>query len=551
MDKENAFLKIHRELEHDFEGSLDFDELEKKLSSQIEKDLSDLNFLESERRKIGNPSELGKVIKDEVWTQFCNQIGLDVTKETLNQKYDRENPNENYKDVATIVMQDERYRTANKKMKDEHEKGVLKDEYTGKVLKPQDKANQDHVVSRKEIYENKRRKQANIKTEDLANKDINLRATNESLNKSKGAKSINEYIDPKKRAERERSLKGQNERANSKIDKSNMSENEKKISKEKNNKRLQNKLDAKKSLMQDADKKARRSQNRDVRRGVAKQVGKKAGKDALKTMAIQALSSLLKEVMNGLVTFFKSESKSFKLFLLEMKKSISNFFNKIEEFFKSGLKVGVSTIVSEIFGPIVSVFNKLVSVIKQSVSSFIDAIAYLKAPENKYKPFSIKVAQVGKIVTGALTGITALVLGEVLEKSLMSFPIMLIEIPFLGTLANIIGLFLGSLVSGLIGAIVINLIDKYIAKRQKAEIVIKKIDKANNILENQSKILNIKEAKLNINKDKFATAIIDRHNNAAEIFQQTLENTNSEFDTINENDKRIDKMLKELEGLYE
>ena len=45
---------------------------------------------------------------------------------------------------------------------------------------------------------------------------------------------------------------------------------------------------------------------------------------------------------------------------------------------------------------------------------------------------------------------------------------MQIELPLLGSLANIIGMFLASLVSGLIGAIIINLIDKFIAKKQKS-----------------------------------------------------------------------------------
>lgn len=73
------------------------------------------------------------------------------------------------------------------------------------------------MVSRKELYENARRKQAGIDTKDLANMDENLKATNESLNKSKGAKSIDEYTDPAKREQREKDLREQNERANKKL----------------------------------------------------------------------------------------------------------------------------------------------------------------------------------------------------------------------------------------------------------------------------------------------------------------------------------------------
>ena len=156
----------------------DFDEKERELEEELEKVFSDLEILKEDKEKIGNPDALGKVVLDEVWKQFGNQIGLDMTAETLIQKYDREHP-ETYEEVGKKVMQDERYKEANKEMKQKQQEGNLRDEYTGKDIKQADKANLDHTVSRKELYENKRRKQANIATEELANKKENLNATNE------------------------------------------------------------------------------------------------------------------------------------------------------------------------------------------------------------------------------------------------------------------------------------------------------------------------------------------------------------------------------------
>lgn len=95
-------------------------------------------------------------------------------------------------------MQDERYIKANANMKEKHNNGELVDTYTGKLMDANDKPNLDHVVSRKELYDNVRRKQANINTQDLSNKKENLAPTNESLNKSKKEKSINQYIEGKK-----------------------------------------------------------------------------------------------------------------------------------------------------------------------------------------------------------------------------------------------------------------------------------------------------------------------------------------------------------------
>lgn len=522
MAKENAILNKNEQLNVDFTESFDFDELEEKLQSQLEEEFSNLEFLKEEKEKIGNPDALGKVILDEVWKQFGNQIGLDMTNETLNQKYDREHQGETYEDVGKQVMQDPKYKEANKAMKEQQQSGNLKDEYTGKNINQNDNANLDHVVSRKELYENARRKQAGINTEDLANKDKNLKPTNESLNKSKGAKSVDEYISS--REQREKDLREQNERANKKIDESNMSDVEKQKAKEKNNKRLQDKLDADDELMKKADKEARKAINKDIAKGVAKETAKKAGKDALKTMAVSALFSLLKEVMNGFVRFLRSQAKSFQSFLDEMKKAIKSFFEKITNVLQTGASSVVGTIVTEIFGPIVSTFKKLASLIKQGVSSVMEAVRYLSDKENKNKPFSIKVAQVGKIITAGLVAGSAIFLGELFEKLLLSVPGMQIELPLMGTLANIIGMFLASLVSGLVGAIVINLIDKFIAKKQKKEAQEAAIEKGNQVIATQHKLQIVNETLLERDKENVQDNISGRHQEAGSIMKDAYGN---------------------------
>lgn len=522
MSQENATLSEDEILNEDLVESFDLDELEEKLQYQLEEEFSSLQFLEEEKEKIGNPDALGKVILDEVWKQFSNQIGLDMTNETLNQKYDREHQGETYEDIGKKVMQDPKYKEANKAMKEQQQSGNLKDEYTGKNINQNDNANLDHVVSRKEIYENARRKQAGINTEDLANKDENLKPTNESLNKSKGAKSIDEYINEKE--QREKKLREQNECANKKIDESNMSDVEKRKAKEKNNKRLQDKLDADDELMKKADKEARKAINKDIAKGVAKETAKKAGKDALKQMAVSALFSLLKEVMNGFVRFLKSQAKSFKNFLEEMKKAIKSFFEKITDVLQTGASSVVGTIVTEIFGPIVSTFKKLASLIKQGVLSVMEAVRYLNNKENKNKPFSTKVAQVGKIITAGLVAGGAIFLGELFEKLLLSVPGMQIEIPLLGTLANVIGLFLASLVSGLVGAIIINLIDKFIAKKQKSDEQAAAIEKRNQIIDKQHEIQIVNEALLERDKENAQSNIKGRRQEAAIIMKDAYGN---------------------------
>ena len=561
MAKENAILNKNEQLNEDLAESFDFDELEKKLQNQLEEEFSNFEYLKEEEEKIGNPDALGKVILDEVWKQFGNQIGLDMTNETLNQKYDREHQCETYEDVGKKVMKDPKYKEANKVMKEKQQSGNLKDEYTGKNIKQSDNANLDHVVARKELYENMRRKQAGINTEDLANKDENLKPINESLNKSKGAKSVEEYI--RSRGEREKDLREENERANKKIDESNMSYVEKQKAKEKNNKRLQDKLDADDELMKKADKEARKAINKDITKGISKETAKKAGKDALKQMAISALFSLLKEVMSGFVRFLKRQSRSFRSFLEEMKTAIKAFFEKITGFLNTGVSSVVGTIVNEIFGPIVNTFRRLASLIKQGISSVMEAVRYLCDKENKNKPFSVKVAQVGKIITSGLVAGGAILLGELFEKFLLSIPGMQTVLPLLGTLANVIGMFLASLVSGLVGAIIINLIDKFIAKKQKADVQAAVIEKGNQIIANQHQIQIVREALLERDKENVQSSISGRHHEAASIMREAYGNIMEDFveefpesiytSVIDEDNviinKRIDKASDELDDL--
>lgn len=561
MDNSNANKTFEK---NNIEMEFDFDEMEGFLSKQLEESFSDLELLENNRAAVSDPDSLGKVVLNEVWNQFGNQIGLDMTNETLIQKYDREHP-ETYKEVSPSVLKDKRYKDANKAMKEQQKAGVLKDEYTGKDLKPNEKANLDHVVPRKELFDNKRRKQANLSVTDLANKEENLKPTNEALNKSKGAKSNKEYVET--REIREKALLEQNKKANKKVDESNKSNLEKSLQKEKNNKSLNDKLAADDELMMQVDKEARKAINKDIRVNATKEVGKKAGKDALKTMTISALFSLSKEIMNGLIRFFKEKSKSFNRFLSEMKEAIKSFFSKILSVLQTGASTLIGTIISEIFGPIVSIFKKLASLIKQGISSVIDAVNYLRDKKNKDKPFGVKVAQVGKIITVGLVGGSAIFLGEVFEKFLLTIPGMQIELPLIGTLANMIGLFLSSLVSGLVGAIVLNLIDKFIAKKLKAESDKKIIERKNEIMNLQqiqtfvvqNNVAATRESTMNeilrnhktvnVESVQLINKIFDENNERYSKEIKSSKNISSNQSDLDQMQKDLEEMQKDLEGL--
>lgn len=547
MSQENASLNFNEE---EFNEEIDFDALESQLEGELAEQLADLELLEEDKKKIGNPDALGKVIIDEVWTQFGNQLGLDMTSETLLGKYDIEHAGVKYQDIADKTRSSSEFTNAAKEMKKQQEAGNLTDAYTGKKLGVNEKANLDHVKPIKQIDDDPRRQQANIDTADLANKPENLAPTNEALNKSKGAKTNSEYI--KNREQREKDLIEQNRKANEKIDNNpNLSDVEKRLAKEKNDKALNDKLAADNELMLEAEQKANKAINKDIRKGVTKEVGKKAAKDALKQMTVAALSDLAKEIMNGLIRFFKEKAKSFKAFLCEMKSALKNFFENLKNILQVGATSFVTTIVTEIFEPIFKIFGKLVSFIKQGISSFVSAIKYLTDPQNKHQPFAVKVANVGKIITTAIVGGGAIVLGEVLEKALLTIPglgaTLAVEIPFLGSLASIIGVFLASLICGILGAIVLNLIDKWIANRQRAEIVKQQIEQNNIYLEKQSELIAVQQANQDQIVAKTKHTIKIRHNDAANQISTTLEKMiNAGISDNEENFADIEKILNNI-----
>ena len=150
---ENELLVLNAEEVYESEN-LNYDELEELLEQQFTTEFSNLEKLELECKEISSPDKLGDAILDEIWNQFANQIGLDMTSDALLKQYNDKHPNGYTKKEGATIMDDKRYTDTNNAMKEKQKSGNLKDEYTGKTLKVNEKANLDHVVARKQIFEN-------------------------------------------------------------------------------------------------------------------------------------------------------------------------------------------------------------------------------------------------------------------------------------------------------------------------------------------------------------------------------------------------------------
>ena len=519
---ENELLVLNAEEVYESEN-LNYDELEELLEQQFTTEFSNLEKLELECKEINSLDKLGDAILDEIWNQFANQIGLDMTSDTLLKQYNDKHPNGYTKEEGTKILNDKRYTDANKAMKEKQKSNNLKDEYTGKTLKINEKANLDHVVPRKKIFDNNWRKIADIETADLANKKENFAATNESLNKSKGATSNSDYI--KNREAREKKLRDQVQRANEKIDKKNISDSEKKNLKAENEKRLNDKLAADSEKMLKTEERANNSINKHIAKKAPVKMVNKAGKDAIKAMLVAALFGMLKEIMNALVRYFKSKKQSFDTFLKEMKKSLHSFFGKIKDFIKVGVDSFVGSIVGEIIGAFAEKLRKLPNLVKQLFGSIRESISYLSNPENESHSTAIKIAHVSKIITSALVGVGAMFLGEYFEQFLNKIPGMTFEIKLLGTIANILGMFLASLLTGILGAIIINGIDQFISRKLIEENQKKQANKKNELLRIQDVQIFVAEQNVAVKRNDIFSKMAKNHQKLREL----LGNVDEEF----------------------
>ena len=546
----NELLVLNTEEVNESEN-LNYDELEELLEQQFTMEFSNLEKLEIECKEISSPDKLGDVILDEIWDQFANQIGLDMTSDTLLKQYNDNNPNGYTKKEGSKILKDTRYTDANNAMKEKQKSGNLKDEYTGKTLKVNEKANLDHVVARKQIFENPWRKIADIETADLANKSENLAATNESLNKSKGAKSNSEYI--KNRELREKELRNQVQRANEKIDKMNISDAEKRNLKAENNKRLNDKLAADSKKMLKSEKTAKKAINKDIAKKASVRMANKAGKDAIKAMFIAALFGMLKEIMNALVRYFKAKKQSFDTFIEEMKKALHSFFGKIKDFIKVGVDSFVGSIVGEIIGAFNQKLQKLPNLIKQLFGSIRESISYLSNPENQTHSTAIKIAHISKIITSALVGVGAMFLGEYFEKYLLTISGMQTLIPLLGTIANILGMFLASLLTGILGAVIINRLDQFISKKLIEENQKKQANKKNELLRIQDVQIFVAEQNVAVKRNDIFIKMAKNHQKLRELLGNVQEEfSNSKIDfkqRLLANEMYFDEKQSELEEM--
>ena len=289
-----------------------------------------------------------------------------------------------------------------------------------------------------------------------------------------------------------------------------------------------------KEKMLENDKKAREEYEEMKEKGkqASIETGKKSqreeafriGGKAVRAAVTALLAELVRNIIAKLIQWIRSGEKNFSSFFVHLKEALYQFLGNMK---KHVLTVGdsvLTTIATAIFGPIVGMVKKVWMLLKQGARSIKQAIDYLRNPENKGKSTSILLLEVSKIVTAGVVGIGAIVLGEMIEKSLLTIPVLAIEIPLFGSIASILGMFSGALVSGIVGALVVNMIDKLVAKKRSADSREFQISKRNEIIIVQGKMRDISAEQLARKKEQVTSSISERHAEMSKAMRASLEN---------------------------
>lgn len=371
-------------------------------------------------------------------------------------KADYDNRPEWNKEMSDSFYQDTRYKNINAKCANKKDEGTLIDAYTGNKVKRNEKIDLDHVIAKKEIYDDPGRVLAGIDAKDLANCKENLKPTNRSINRSMKDKNLTEYADQLDETREERRKKISALKA-----KKQLSDKERKQLE-----KLQKLEEADTKLMKQESTKARNVYEAKLARAYytspkfAKDTAVAAGKRGAQMGVRQVLGFIFTEIWfctkeeiqsiragAELKEMIETVGNGIKKGLDSARKKYKELINKFGEGLTAGALASLTTTMCNIF---FTTAKNLVRCIRQIYASVVQAgKVLLFNPDDLMLGDRIKTATI-IIATGAsvLVGTTV---GELIGKTPVGM------IPIVG---DIVQAFCSSLVSGLLSCTLLIFLDR-------------------------------------------------------------------------------------------
>lgn len=355
------------------------------------------------------------------------------------------------------------YIETNRQHKKQQEAGFLTDSYTGEKISRHNKRDLDHTIAAKEIHEDRGRILADVNGSSLANKASNLHSTDSSINRSKKAETVEQFV-----------AKLENNRPQREIIIKELSQKENLTDKERSRlNKLENleKVDSKK--IKEVDDKARKEYNGTLnqeyytsekfKKNVAitgvKESAKAGGQQALGLVVYEFFDAVFDELHDIYKNGFSTNSSDDR-FLHVLEERLSRIANRIASRWKdvgaafaNGFISGfLSHLVTVAFNMFVRTGKRMVRIIREGFFSLMKAIKMICFP-----PEGMTVAQAAHEASKLIAAGLVVTGGIAIEQSIDA---MIKTMPMLEPFADILTSILIGGLTGLATTLIVYAIDK-------------------------------------------------------------------------------------------
>ena len=544
---------------------IDFETIDNDIEKQIDEQLAKLEEIKVEAREIGEPKKLVDSISQIVWEQFVLQIagqaGEDFIKQNNNLNLslkkadhyldpnsfnDGKLPSHNAKNLEKYqqryeahyknFVRDDNGNIVTHKTKTGVDAATLtktarnifdKDRPSGSKINHTDI---DHTISAGEILRDKVASAYLDEAEKVkfANSEANLNEMPSDWNKSKSDYSTSDWLDkPNSRGQKPKDI----------FDISDKDEQQLRQKDAVARKEYE-------SLKKDGEQRAKAEGKESVQKEAVTSLSY-----ATQAIALALLAKFTRTIFQELIKWLSEKDKKAKTFLEHLKKAIKEFLLDFKNNILLSVDVGVTVILTQIFGEIIPMIKKALLFVKIGGESIYKVAKYLKDPINADKDTSVKVLEIGKIVTVSLTTAGAVGLGMAITGVLSYYvpALAVVQIPLLGSVAGLLGVFFGGLISGICGAIVLHNIEGTLEGKLQSENISKQLIIQGNVLALQDAQFHSGLNQISDSSKHAFEAIHGDMTKAAEEMQKARDSLDEERETKNNN--RLDNILSLVDEL--
>lgn len=258
------------------------------------------------------------------------------------------------------------------------------------------------------------------------------------------------------------------------------------------------------------------------------------------------LAKLTRTIFQELIRWLGEKDRKVKTFFQHLKKAILDFIMDFKNNVLLSVDVAVTVILTQIWGEIVPMIRKALMFLKVGGQCLIDVAKYLKNSDNANKETSLKVMEIGKIVTVSMTATGAIGLGMAITAVLVYYvPALGFQIPLLGSPASLLGVFFGGLTAGICGAIVLHTIEGSLEGRMISENIANQMVANNGVLTLQNQQYSLYRDQVESRATQTASSIKANMEEATQIMEEMKKSISETRETKNE------KVFKDIASLLD